>query len=322
MSKKKNVAKTTIKVLSDGKVKIKKGKKLDLTPFIHDSITGCIMGTIDGGNRPGRRPKDLNVSINTLMLPVSDSLRIISTGLTDTTFTVVDVVRLKDSNTFDLTESSLKGELLRSSTLGGCYKEVKVKWKELNSPEYSKATNFLYFPNVVSFMNSGTGDTLKMPFKFNYLMVSIPSMSRLEYNDMSTYLNNIVADIMDAIIEVRAKDIVINPFSIKVFRENVDETADLFNTIATTDKVKNYLDSINFSIPDSDEFVSFIASQKKIFDMDEKSFSRIKVEKESNEPEHIFEVTKDDDDITIVETNVKKDGTLDIDSIVESSTND
>lgn len=320
MSKnKKNIAKNTIKVLSDGKVKIKKGKKMDLTPFISFSVNNCRMGTIDGTGRAGRPPKDLEIGINNLMLSTAESLRIMSVGLSEADFTVVDIVRLKDSNTFDMTSPDTKGEMLRSSTLGGCYKEVKMKWKELNSTEYSKNTNYLYFPELISFMNSDTGDVLRMPFKFNYLMISIPSISRTGYDDTEVYINNMVADIMDCIIDVRAKNIILDPFSIKVFRENPEVTSRLFNTIISTDKVKNYLDSVTFAIPNSDNFVTFLANQKIAGDKTP-SYNRIKVEKENdNEPEHIFDVKKDEDDVEIVETNVKKDGTLDIDAIVDAN---
>ena len=314
---KKHIAKNTIKVLSDGKVKIKKGKKMDLTPFITNSVSNCFMGTIEGVGKPGRRPKDESLGINNLMLPATESLRILSTGCTDAEFTLVDIVRLKDSNTFDLTEASTRGEILRSSTLGGCYKEVKMKWKELNSPEYSKNTNFLYFPELVSFMNSDTGNVLHMPFKFNYLMISVPSMNRFGYENMEIYLNNVVADIMDAIIEVKAKNVIIDPFAIKAFRENVDDISKMFNTIVNTDRVKNYLDQVYFAIPNADNFVTFLANQKLGETSD--SFARIKVEKSDDEPEHIFDIKKDEDDIEITETNVKKDGTLDIDAIVDSS---
>lgn len=318
MSKnKKHIAKSTIKVLSDGKVKIKKGKKMDLTPFINNSVANCYMGTIDGAGKAGRRPKDNEIGINNLMLPATESLRILSTGLADAEFTIVDVVKLKDSNTFDLTEVSTKGEILRSSTLGGCYKEVKMKWKELNSTEYSKNTNFLYFPELISFMNSETGDVLHMPFKFNYLMISVPSMNRFGYEDETVYLNNVVADIFDAIIDIKAKNVIIDPFAIKAFRENPDVISKLFNTIVSTDRVKGYLDSVTFAIPNGDNFVRFIANQK-LSDKDD-SYSRIKVEKASDEAEHIFNVEKDDDDVEFFQTNVKKDGSLDIDAIVESN---
>lgn len=326
MSKnKKHIAKNTIKVLSDGKVKIKKGKKLDLTPFIANSVTNCIMGTIDGSGKPGRRPKDVELGINTLMLSATESLRILSTGITDAEFTIVDIVRLKDANVFDLTEDSIKGEILRSSTLGGCYKEVKMKWKEINSSEYAKTTNYLYFPELVSFMNSDTGDVLHMPFKFNYLMISVPSINRLGYDDMDVYLNNVVADIMDAIIAVKVKNVIINPFTIKAFKENADTVSALFNSIVSTDKVKNYLDSVTFAISDSDDFVTFLSKSTDLFTKETvaPSFSRIKVDKPVDEPEHIFDVDKtDDNDVIITETNVKKDGTLDIDAIVDSNNDD
>ncbi len=323
MSKnKKNIAKNTIKVLSDSKVKIKKGKKMDLTPFISFSVNNCRMGTIDGSGKAGRPPKDLEIGINNLMLSSAESLRIMSVGLSEAEFTIVDIVRLKDSNTFDMTSPDTKGEMLRSSTLGGCYKEVKMKWKELNSTEYSKNTNYLYFPELISFMNSDTGDVLRMPFKFNYLMISVPSISRAGYDDVNVYINNVVADVMDAIIDVRAKNVIVDPFSIKVFRENPDITSSLFNTIVSTDKVKNYLDSVTFAIPNSDNFVTFLANQK-IAGEKSSSFTRIKVTKEDdNEPEHIFDVKKEDNDVEIVETNVKKDGTLDIGSIVDANDDD
>lgn len=317
---KKHVAKNTIKVLSDGKVKIKKGKKVDLTPYIQNSVANCVMGTIDGVGRPGRRPKDLELTVSNLMLTAPEALRIISTGTTDTEFTVVDIVRLKDANTFDLTEDSIKGEILRASTLGGCYKEVKMKWKEFNSAEYSKTTNYLFFPELVSFMNSETGDVLHMPFKFNYLMISVPSINRFGYDDIDVYLNNVIADIMDAIIDTKVKNIIIDPFTIKAFRENVDVVSNLFNTIMLTDKVKNYLDSVIFAIPESDKFVPFFATQKMLsVNENTNTFTRVKVEKPSDEAEHIFDVNKTDNDIEITETNVKKDGTLDINAIVESN---
>lgn len=325
MSKnKKHIAKNTIKVLSDGKVKIKKGKKVDLTSFIANSVANCIMGSIDGSGKPGRRPKDLELGINNLMLTAPESLRILSTGVTDAEFTIVDIVKLKDANTFDLTEDSIKGEILRASTLGGCYKEVKMKWKEFNSAEYSKTTNYLYFPELVSFMNSDTGDVLHMPFKFNYLMISVPSINRFGYDDMDVYLNNVVADIMDAIIDVKVKNVIIDPFTLKAFRENVETTSTLFNTIVSSDKVKNYLDSVTFALPDSDRFVSFFAKSKAMFLSDDTpTFSRIKVERNDSEPDHIFDVNKtEDDDIIVTETNVKKDGTLDISAIVDSNNDD
>lgn len=317
---KKHVAKNTIKVLSDGKVKIKKGKKVDLTPYIQNSVANCVMGTIDGSGKPGRRPKDLELTVSNLMLTAPEALRIISTGTTDTEFTIVDIVRLKDANTFDLTEDSIKGEILRASTLGGCYKEVKMKWKEFNSTEYTKTTNYLFFPELVSFMNSETGDVLHMPFKFNYLMISVPSINRFGYDDMDVYLNNAIADIMDAIIDTKVKNVIIDPFTIKAFRENVDVVSNLFNTIVSTDKVKNYLDSVIFAIADSDKFVPFFATQKVLSVNDATAtFSRVKVENKSDEPEHIFDVDKTNNDVIITETNVKKDGSLDINAIVESN---
>ena len=319
---KKNIAKNTIKVLSDGKLKIKKGKKVDLTPYMDKSIANCIMGTIDGSGKRGRRPKDLELGVNNLLLSSPEVLRILSTTCTDSEYTIVDIVRLKDSITFDLTENSVRGEILRGSTLGGCYKSVKKKWLELNIPKVSDKTNFLYFPELVSFMNSDTGDVLKMPFKFNYLMISLPSMSRSGYDNKDVYLNNAVADIMDAIIEVGAKNVIIDPFAIKVFAENSDKVSNLFNTIISSDKVKNYLDTISFAIPYDDLFVTFIANQRNITSSNTDQFSRIKVTKENTDNNHIYDVKvdeDDDDDIQVVKTNVKKDGTLDIDAIVDDN---
>ncbi len=324
MSKnKKLIAKNTIKMLSDGKVKIKKGKKVDLTPFMEKTLSKTSMGYIDGSGRRGRRPKDLELGVNNLLLPAPEALRILASTSTDADYTIVDIVRLKDANTFDLTEDSIKGEILRGSTLGGCYKAVKKHWLELNVPKVTDKTAYLYFPELVSFMNSDTGDVLKMPFKFNYLMISVPSISRFGYDSMDIYLNNVVADIMDAVIEVGSKNIILDPFSIKAFREHDEEISTLFNTIVSSDKVKNYLDTVTFAIPNDNEFITFIASQKNILtSKDDLKYDRIKVVRENNTNEHIYDITPDEDDeddIKVIPTNVKKDGTLDIDAIVDSS---
>ena len=265
------MAESNFKILKSGKLKVKKGQKINLRPFITNSVENSVVGRLDGiisKENVVVDTEDLHQNITSNMLSDIHVASLAAKTEKPGISTLVVTVNKKNAlDAFDLMRDDSLGILLRTSTLTSCYMELKQEWKDLNEEDNSNFTNVLYVPEVMVFVDPDTGKLLKKPFKVNIIILAIPTKKNMSEQGVEEFTDEmaasrVIADIMDSAIKLGCKDIIIDPYCHKYLISMPYDAGKLWNNIVSTQRCIEQFKSIIFAIEDEELFVSFNAASK------------------------------------------------------------
>ena len=265
------MAESNFKILKPGKLKVKKGQKINLRPFITNSVENSVVGRLDGiisKENVVVDTEDLHQNVTSNMLSDIHVASLAAKTEKPGISTLVVTVNKKNAlDAFDLMRDDSLGILLRTSTLTSCYMELKQEWKNLNEEDNSNFTNVLYVPEVMVFVDPDTGKLLKKPFKVNIIILAIPTKKNMSEQGIEEFTDEmaasrVIADIMDSAIKLGCKDIIIDPYCHKYLISMPYDAGKLWNNIVSTQRCIEQFKSIIFAIEDEELFVSFNAASK------------------------------------------------------------
>ena len=265
------MAESNFKILKSGKLKVKKGQKINLRPFITNSVENSVVGRLDGiisKENVVVDTEDLHQNVTSNMLSDIHVASLAAKTEKPGISTLVVTVNKKNAlDAFDLMRDDSLGILLRTSTLTSCYMELKQEWKNLNEDDNSNFTNVLYVPEIMVFVDPDTGKLLKKPFKVNIIILAIPTKKNMSEQGVEEFTDEmaasrVIADIMDSAIKLGCKDIIIDPYCHKYLISMPYDAGKLWNNIVSTQRCIEQFKSIIFAIEDEELFVSFNAASK------------------------------------------------------------
>ena len=265
------MAESNFKILKSGKLKVKKGQKINLRPFITNSVENSVVGRLDGiisKENVVVDTEDLHQNVTSNMLSDIHVASLAAKTEKPGISTLVVTINKKNAlDAFDLMRDDSLGILLRTSTLTSCYMELKQEWKNLNEDDNSNFTNVLYVPEVMVFVDPDTGKLLKKPFKVNIIILAIPTKKNMSEQGIEEFTDEmaasrVIADIMDSAIKLGCKDIIIDPYCHKYLISMPYDAGKLWNNIVSTQRCIEQFKSIIFAIEDEELFVSFNAASK------------------------------------------------------------
>ena len=274
MGKKKKIkklAKSSIQILQNGKIKVSKNQKIDLKPYITESIQNTVVSRLEGiisKEDVVLETADLRLDSQSHLtsdLDIANLSAHASSAITNTI--VLTVPKKKALESFNFLTDGTLGELLRTSTLASVYKAIKDKWVSLNENDNTVFTNVLYVPDVVIFIDPNTGSFNKKPYKINVIILAIPSPGKMTLPEDEITLTDedvvkrIVEDEVDAAIKLGCKDLIINPFNNKILSKNPDLAAKRWFAVTTSQRCIEQVHSIYFGIEREDLYITFNAAR-------------------------------------------------------------
>ena len=239
-----------LKTLKKGRVKYSDDKKVDLTPFINESINNTLISELDAVISK----EDVKVDDN------DSKCHIVS---------MLNVNRKQLVNSFDFLKDTRIGALLRSSTLSSIYYPIKDLWKKLIDSDKSK-TYVMYVPKIFVFANLSEMDLYDDSVFTNLLLVVTPTSDDIrEANDKemtkTDIKTHIITDILEAVIKTGNHNVIIDPYSHKVLADDKYGSGSLWNDISTSVRVDENIHSIifDFTFWDEEDFKLFISTAKE-----------------------------------------------------------
>ena len=253
-----------LKTLKKGRVKYSDDKKVDLTPFINESINNTLISELDAVISK----EDVKVDDNDSKCHIVSMLKVKEDTFANRTF-VVSVNRKQLVNSFDFLKDTRIGALLRSSTLSSIYYPIKDLWKKLVDSDKSK-TYVMYVPKIFVFANLSEMDLYEDSVFTNLLLVVTPTSDDIrEANDKemtkTDIKTHIITDILEAVIKTGNHNVIIDPYSHKVLADDKYESGSLWNDISTSVRVDENIHSIifDFTFWDEEDFKLFISTIKE-----------------------------------------------------------
>lgn len=264
-----------IKILKKEKVKLKNGTKVSLKPFIDKTAEGTVVareGAVPSQQTiivPGS-PDDMN-SLTTAYHAASmiDFYREKVCPIEDHYTFVIMVNQKSCEKLFDFMADTFIGELLRTSTLGRCYKDIKAKWELLfqKNDDDEPLSNVLYLPDIYAFLGRN-GKALERPFYFNLLLVAVPSKKEYQEEQTmggegiisdSTLLEKMIRMTLQTAVQLRCKQLIIDPLydAIRKIHDDPHMAATQWKLAMELDEVPKQIYTIDFCIPDDDERIIF-----------------------------------------------------------------
>lgn len=253
-----------LKTLKKGRVKYSDDKKVDLTPFINESINNTLISELDAVISK----EDVKVDEDDNKCSIVSMLKVKEDAFANKTF-VVSVNRKQLVNSFDFLKDTRIGALLRSSTLSSIYYPIKDLWKKLVESDKSK-TYVMYVPKIFVFANLSEMDLYENSVFTNLLLVVTPTSDDIrEANDKemtkTDIKTHIITDILEAVIKTGNHNVIIDPYSHKVLDDDKYESGSLWNDISTSVRVDENIHSIifDFTFWDEEDFKLFISTAKE-----------------------------------------------------------
>lgn len=253
-----------LKTLKKGRVKYSDDKKVDLTPFINESINNTLISELDAVISK----EDVKVDDNDSKCHIVSMLKVKEDTFANRTF-VVSVNRKQLVNSFDFLKDTRIGALLRSSTLSSIYYPIKDLWKKLIDSDKSK-TYVMYVPKIFVFANLSEMDLYDDSVFTNLLLVVTPTSDDIrEANDKemtkTDIKTHIITDILEAVIKTGNHNVIIDPYSHKVLADDKYGSGSLWNDISTSVRVDENIHSIifDFTFWDEEDFKLFISTAKE-----------------------------------------------------------
>lgn len=277
MSKKKKLlkqlAKANIKILQSGKIKIAKGQKINLKPFVQDSVENCIVSRLDG-----------IISKEDVVIDTSELRCDVTSNLTDELRTadlasrvqspkvqtiVISMTKKQVLGAFDFLNVDTIGMLLRTSTLGSIYSEIRSDWVELNKNDNTAFTNVLFIPKIMVFIDFMTGKLRKMPMYINLLLVVTPQQNKMVENGVEELTDDtasarVIADIVEAGIKCGVKDVIVNPFGNSIVEKDLSLSAGLWQRVITGQRFMEQYDSYIFALEQEEQYIIFNAAKTPV----------------------------------------------------------
>ena len=153
---------------------------------------------------------------------------------------------------------------MATSTLESIYDYIHMTWKRLNCDDSTNFTNIMYIPNIYKFKDDTLTEIIESPYMINLLVVSLPSLSKMfdgiEEPSAEDGIRYILNNTMDAAIRCGCKNLIIDPFSYKLFSKNLPYTASLWYDMIGQQNVIEAIDKIDFTIFDSSLYRLFYSS--------------------------------------------------------------
>jgi hypothetical protein len=256
------ISERNIKILRDGSVKVHKGVKYPLEPFIRESTDNSICLPIDNiiNQEPIGSTKD-SPDIDYKMTTMADVISIPSYVALyhsqNVVRTVVATTTRKvaaDKISFD--DLGIIGSLMRTSTLPSIYKRVRDSWTDINENAIETA-NVLFIPGIFVYLDNDTGAVLKYPYKVNLLVISEPNKKDIENSTDYQLANRMISHILEAAVKCNANNMVIAPYCHKWLVTDLHETANAWHININKQDVRNSIESITFAINNEDYFIIF-----------------------------------------------------------------
>ena len=266
------MAKRMIKYLNDGKVKLSKDVRINLSASINNSIENSIVSKLDGiiskenvvveqeELTTAKKVVALGTQTNALKQYMDKEFYSGEISSQKRQTVIVSLKRSEVLDAFDWTEFSTIGNLLRTTTLSGVYTKLKESWKSIIKSQNKSMTDVMYIPNLIRFVSDKTGELMKHYQIFNLLIVVTPSNKDIEdatEDALSTedYIGTIIADQMDAAIKCGARNVIIAPFDNPTLKKHPYESAELWKKLLESDRVNDNVDTITFTVEEDDEFI-------------------------------------------------------------------
>lgn len=257
------------KIFDAGKIKIEKGSKIILNPFIRNSVDNAIVSRSDAiiskENIEIDSPKHVTAVniISSTMGKVSRALGRMDSAENQTI--VLPIVNKKKSiSCFNMLNDTIIGSLLRTSTLKPIYKKLKSEWEELNKDDKSDFVNVLYIPNILVFLDENTGKPLRQPYQINLLLISLPSTKYMlnangngNITDKNEIMTKIIYNIIDTIIVCGIKHVITSPYNCELFADLPYDSGNLWQVACSTERVNDNIKSIYFTINNDDLYIIF-----------------------------------------------------------------
>lgn len=248
------------KSLKCEKLKIAKGNKIPLTPYIEESFNNTIISDLD----VLISKEDVKVEEDGEKCSIVSTTKVTDNMYNNKTF-VVSLTRKQLNNSFDFLKDSRIGVLLRSSTLSSIYYQVKDLWKKLIDTDKSK-TYILYVPKLFVFADLDNMDLFYDKTIFTDLLLVVTPTANDMIDASDKELNNtematrVITDTLDAIIKLGKYNVIIEPYSNKIVSSDKYTNGVLWNQIATSKRVDDNINSIIFdlSFVDEEDFNLFI----------------------------------------------------------------
>ena len=272
----KNLAKASLKITNSGKIKVDKNHKIDITPFVKDSVEKSVVSRLSAlisKESVAVDATDMRCCSNNVMLPeinIAQTLYNESAPIEDMPTICITVPKSKALEIFDFLDSGCTGEILRVSTLASVYKQIKQAWVDLNEDDPTEDSNIMYVPNVMFFVDLRTGKPSKHPFKANILVVAVPSKKNMVKDKTSTEditdeyaVHKIVNDTVEAAIRLGVKELIIDPLSAKFLRKNVSLVGYEWETLISSQRVMENLKEVSFSLTNDEAFVRFTSARRR-----------------------------------------------------------
>lgn len=263
--KQRKMAKSNIKILKSGKIKISKEQKLDLTPFIEGTINNTIVSRLNGiiSKEEVVIDEEKNIDIRAHLIDELECVRLKNEMKEPDIPTFVYVVNKKDAtNIFDLLNVTVFGDVLRSSTLAAAYKNVKQTWVDLNENDKTPYINIMYVPEVMIFLDHKTGKIRKRPIFANVLIVAIPPRKYINNKDenveeatIEESINYYIDSICESIIKLGIKNVVVNPFFNNASTKNACMSSEAWVRNIRGNRFIDNVNKIEFCVEDENTFI-------------------------------------------------------------------
>lgn len=259
------------------KIKLTHDCVISLNSYVTDSLKNTIISRVDGippKNDIIIDPSDCNtVDVNiSLTTPIrcADFL----SSIEDTTNQTVVVFTSKKHCTtlfnknnvlFDM--NLLKNTIpyyMVSSTLEAIYTNIEKSWISINKGDESNFTNVMYIPNIYVFRDDTMKTMITSPYMINLLVVAVPRLSDMFEGVSEPVVEDGIKYVLDntinAAIRCGCKNLIIDPFSYKLFSKNLPYTASLWYDFIGQQNVIEAIDKIDFTILDTNLYRLFYSS--------------------------------------------------------------
>lgn len=264
-----NIDSKNIDILESGKIKFKKGEKIDVSDYVNASVADAKISRLEGiptkeeiiidGNNTYRLDASTNCSSITRILDIMNSI-----NSNEVQTIVLPMTKKKATN---LEDNDIVSWLAQSSTFLATYSKLSKQWKELNDEDGSRFTNVLFIPKIYVFLEK-KGKLRKKPISVNLMIVAVPSINKasngIEAMDNIEYTNRIINDSIEACIRCGCKSVIVDPYSMKALNEDVHYTAKYWCGKTETQRVIENIRNVTFSIDNDDLYVIFCKNRQKL----------------------------------------------------------
>ena len=303
------ISKETLKVLKKNKYKCNSGK-IKIARFTKTSVAGAKCEYL--GNIENNEKKSISNDIDSIILQANaiasiDYLLIDKKAKTANDGAIVVVKSKKNATDFDMGDTDLMGDILRSSNMISILKGLNDKLKDkLKMTDKIEEPLVLYIPSVLFFKDPYDGLFFARPKVANVIMIFEESFKAMKEripaendNPTNTIALNVVADILESSMKLGKTNIIVDPYdSTYLNRDNKAVSEDWLKAVYMSEKVAKNIDSIIFSVPSYDNFIMAQVLKHEIRKaVDDEDNTDVKAEvMNSLSKEHPSAIKKTDDD--------------------------